>query len=127
EAEGLRSTLVGLSVSEMAAVITRRSDAPGGHAIYVLSTRTREIVAGNLSAWPSGAEGAPGPLEFPLATPSAGQGGALARGRLVELPSGQKLLVGRDVTDLEEMRARILRAVLGPLALTAILGIAARS
>jgi len=126
EADGLRSSLVGLSVSEMAAVVTRRSgDAQGGRTIYVLSTRTREIVAGNLPAWPSGLEGAPGTLEFPLATPSAGRGGALARGRLVELPSGQRLLVGRDVTDLEEMRSRILRAFVGALALTAVLGVAA--
>jgi signal transduction histidine kinase len=128
EAEGLRSSLVGLSVSEMAAVITRRSDSPGGRrAIYVLSTHTREIVAGNLTAWPAGLEPGPGPgpVEFPLATPSAGERGALARGRLVELPSGQRLLVGRDVTDLEEMRSRILGAFVGALALTAMLGIAA--
>src|SRR6185369_8920153 len=65
EADGLRSSLVGLSISEMAAVITRVSgDARGGRSIYVLSTRTREIVAGNLPSWPSGLEGAPGALEF---------------------------------------------------------------
>src|SRR5262249_20769103 len=126
EADRLRSSLVGLSISEMAAVITRRTgETQGSHSIYVLSTRTREVVAGNLASLPAGLEPAPGTLEFPLATPSAEQGGALARGRLVELPSGQRLLVGRDVTDLEEMRERILRAFVGALALTALLGVAA--
>jgi signal transduction histidine kinase len=127
EAQVLRDQLVGRTTSQMAAVIRRHaSGAPSLHTIIVFQSEQRQVVAGNMRSWPIGEAPRDRALEFGLPLPGVPDVQAgVARGRLIELPSGQRLLVGRNVTDLVEMRERILRAFIGAIALTAALGLGA--
>lgn len=92
------------------------------HAIYLLVDPRLVPVAGNLQAWPLQAGSAPGWYQFALE-----RNGKLyaTRALVVVLPTGFRLLVGRDVQDRIEVRALIVDglgwASLGALVL-AILG-----
>jgi len=125
ELQRLSGGLVGHSVTEMATVVTQTSQLHGGvTTIYMLATEHRDYVAGNLHDWPAGHENLGGGdaalEEFPLA---GGGADARARGRAVALPSGHRLLVARDITDVHELRDLVTRWLLGALGVTALLGI----
>jgi signal transduction histidine kinase len=140
EMHGLRGQLVGRSVTEMAAVITRRSDAePGRTSIYMLATRSYEYVAGNLHAWPEDLdEGEHKIVEIEPADPASGAptgdvtgdaaGGEArttvprARVHVDTLPTGHRLLVGRNLEEVERFRSLIGEALLGTILLTIVLG-----
>lgn len=122
EAADLHERLVGLrSVTEMAAVVTRTtSEEPGRTTVYMLATRSRQYVAGNLREWPQGIEKRGELLEFPLEGEEAE---ARARGRTFTLPSGAQLLVARNLREGEQLRESIGEAFLGALLLTVLLGV----
>ncbi|MBM4265077.1 MAG: HAMP domain-containing histidine kinase [Deltaproteobacteria bacterium] len=117
DARDLQGRLVGLSVREMAAVVTRTtSESHGRDTVYMLATETRKYVAGNIREWPNGvlSEGSEKLLEFPLPDAPA----ARARARELTLPAGQKLLVGRSMEERERFRTLIGRAFLAALLTT---------
>lgn len=117
EASNLQDRLARSTVSEMKALVTRRSiNRPGGSTFYMLATRRREWVAGNLRQWPP-TEGDDAVVEFPL-----GEAEDRARGRSVALPDGHTLLVGRNLGEAAKMRDLILRAMVGGFGLTLIFG-----
>jgi len=131
----LSGTLVGRSETQMATVITQSSAEHGGRTtIYMLATERREYLAGNLREWPvvreepSAAGSAPEGAdlqEFPLVRRPDDPGGpaTVARGRALALPSGHRLLVARNVTEVGELRDLVTRWLLGALAVTVLLGI----
>lgn len=126
EAGELRGRLVGRSVAEMAAVVTRRSTGPqGSTTMYLLASERREYIAGNLRDWPREGEGAAGATEFALGAGDAGDDEATrARGIAATLPSGHRLLVARDVTQLRELGSLVTRSLLIALGMTVVLGVA---
>lgn len=138
EASRLRGAIEGRSETQMAAVITQSANEHGGRTtIYLLATERRDYVAGNLRAWPgevrepSGAAGAAtGLQEFPLAgepPPDTGRPGtgtaARARGRAITLPSGHRLLVARNVTEVRELRSLVVVWLLAALGITVLVGV----
>lgn len=78
------------------------------HAIYLLTDPTLTPLAGNLQAWPLAVRYAPGWYQIDLV-----RDGTLhvTRVLFVELPSGFRLLVGRDVEDRVEVRELIVSAL----------------
>jgi signal transduction histidine kinase len=122
DAESLQQELVGMSVMNMAAIVTSRcDDEPGEHDEYLLTTSDLEYIAGNVREWPAGL--APGPELVDLVLGMQKQHpDELHRVRAVVLASGHHLLVGRNLTEFQEMRELIGRALLRTVALTAILG-----
>ncbi|HEY8514041.1 MAG TPA: HAMP domain-containing sensor histidine kinase [Candidatus Binatia bacterium] len=114
------------TVSERAAVVTRTTIGPRGRTtIYMLATERREYIAGNLHDWPGfreGANGTQGVQEFPLGKTEQGRD-AVARGRVVTLPTGERLLVARNVTELVELRDLVTRSLLAALGITVALGV----
>jgi signal transduction histidine kinase len=125
EVQRLSGNLIGHSVTEMAAVVTRTSQEHGGlTTIYMLATEHRDYVAGNLHDWPAARDGKgeadEGMREFPLTGEEAD---ARARGRAVALPSGHRLLVARDVTEVRELGELVTRWLLAALGVAVLLGI----
>ncbi len=123
EAEDLHDRLVGVhSVTEMAAIVSRTTtEQPGRTTVYMLATKTRQYVAGNLREWPDGLEKRGDLLEFPLEGQVQGQG--RARGRTYRLPTGEQLLVARNVSERVRFRTLIRNAFAGALLLTVVIGV----
>jgi len=142
EASRLRGQLDGRSETQMAAVVTQSTAADGTRrTIYLLVTERREYLAGNLPAWPGGVEASEAPQagagdtaamqEFPLdgasesggSTAGGASAGARARGRALVLPSGHRLLVARNVTEVHELRDLVAAWLVAALGITVLLGI----
>jgi len=112
-----RSGLSGLS-SLISERVTRD---PVGSSVYLLVDDNLGRIVGNLDRWPVGVpDVGDGWLHFRLRErgPDRTEEHA-ARARVFLLPGGLRLLVGRDVRDLEATRALILEALAWGLAITA--------
>jgi signal transduction histidine kinase len=91
-----------------------------GHA-YLLTDPSRAILAGNLKSWPPAA-GTRGWSEFREPEPlPGGANPPLLRAMLETLPGGDRLLVGRDIGDLDSFTERIKMAVISGAALIFVL------
>jgi signal transduction histidine kinase len=109
-----RDRLIGL-------IRQRTADRGFADHFYALADPSYAILAGNLASWPPAAA-ASGWTEF--RAPPAGPNAAdrpLVRALLAELPGGDRLLVGRDIGDLDDFAARIEAAVISIVALTFVM------
>jgi signal transduction histidine kinase len=99
----------------------RTADRSFADHFYVLADPSATILAGNLANWPPAAT-VPGWTEFraPPASPNAADR-PLVRAMLAELPGGDRLLVGRDIGDLDDFAGRIKVAVISIVALTFVM------
>jgi signal transduction histidine kinase len=81
--------------------------------IYLLADPSFAVLAGNLKKWPPVARGANGWIEFRApASASSDAAGSLVRGVVETFPSGDHLLVGRDIGDLDSFTAQIKKGVI---------------
>jgi signal transduction histidine kinase len=95
---------------------------PGRRSVYLLTDTADRRVVGNLDRWPSGAPDADGWLVFELAQVVDGEVEShAARARPFTLVGRFRLLVGRDVHDLEATRNLIVRTLAWGLAITVML------
>ena len=91
-----------------------------GH-VYLVTDPSLGILAGNLTSWPP-TDGGQGWTEFRAPPPSPGDASApLLRAMFETLPGGDRLLVGRDISDLDSFTARIKTAVVAGAALIFVL------
>lgn len=97
---------------------------PGGVTVYLLAGHDRSPVAGNLDAWPDVQGDKDGWIEFRLAHSEDARTPRKARARAFRLPDGLFLLVGRDIRELEDVRALIIRTLSYGLGLTLLLALA---
>lgn len=106
-------------VSEL--IRQRTTDRSFADHFYLLADPSSAILAGNLANWPPAAA-ASGWTEFraPPATPN-GADRPLVRAMLAELPGGDRLLVGRDISDLDDFAAQIKVAIISIIALTFVM------
>ena len=116
-----RDGLAGLSDT----ISERLSRRPTGSSIYLLTGRGGTPVVGNLNRWPDARPDADGWLDFQLGSSTDGREAVhRARARVFDLPGGYRLLVGRDLFELEEVEDRIIRALVWGLLMTLILAVA---
>src|SRR5205807_855453 len=96
-------------LSALVQIVAARSQGnPGDSMIYLVTTPDGLPLAGNLTNWPAGAAAKPGPLSFTIETKVKGREQTHpARGALIVIPEGYRLLVGRDITDATEFRERV--------------------
>ncbi|MEH2520273.1 signal transduction histidine kinase [Bradyrhizobium sp. AZCC 1610] len=89
--------------------------------LYILADPSLAPLAGNLKAWPSTATAARGWTEFRAleSSPNA-TNRPLLRAMLGTFPSGDRLLVGRDIGDLDSFTDRIKTAVISVAALLVV-------
>jgi len=122
DAVSLRGTFSGLSTTEMAAIVSRRStDNPGEIDSYILTNRKYEYVAGNVHVWPAGAPDESRVVELVLGTNEAGEK-QIHKARTLTFPDGYHLLVGRNVTELEEIQVLLRKGLVRSIFLTLLVG-----
>lgn len=125
EAAALEQILIGLSVAEMVLIINERcNDEPGEHDEYILASREGSYIAGNVLEWPAGANVDDVLLDLALGRQTDGVFD-LHRVRTMTLPTGHRVLVGRNLTELMRLRGLMRRALVRTVALTLVLGLAA--
>jgi signal transduction histidine kinase len=99
----------------------RIADKSFADHVYVLADPSSAVLAGNLRQWPATA-GSSGWTEFRASeTVPDVASRRLVRGMLETFPSGDRLLVGRDISDLDSFTAQIRTAVISSVALIFVL------
>ena len=100
----------------------RTSDKAFAGHVYILSDPSSAVLAANLGEWPPTAMAPSGWTEFraPDNSPE-GTGGPLVRGRIDTFASGDRLLVGRDISDLDSFTGQIETAVISGVSLIFVL------
>ena len=107
-----------------ALIVERIAEDPGRSNLYLLTDNGFNRIVGNLDNWPEVTEDSEGWLNFRLrdaANPQREAHGA--RARTFRVGGGFRLLVGRDMSELEAMRARIVDALVWGLAITLVLAL----
>jgi signal transduction histidine kinase len=105
-------------------VIDERVDRdPFGSSIYLFATPNLRPLAGNINAWPDSAESPEGWIHFELRDAHENAPKVEARARSFVLSGGFRLLVGRDIRELQAARSLIIRALGWGLAITLALGL----
>ena len=122
EAAILRDTYARSGRDRLTDLIRQRMSDPtfAGH-FYLLADSASTVIAGNLAQWPLSAVAPSGWTEF-HALPSPGAPDRpLVRAMLENLPDGDRLLVGRDIGDLDAFATQIRAAVISVVALTFVM------
>ena len=102
----------------LAALIKQRiADGNWADHVYLLVDPSLAVLAGNLRAWPSTITTDQGWAEFRAPASSTGMDQPLIRAMLERLPNGDRLLVGRDIGDLDSFTRQIKVAVFFSVAL----------
>jgi signal transduction histidine kinase len=103
----------------------RISRKPNGDAVYLLTDDQLTPLIGNLDRWPRVSRDNDGWFNFNLEqTTSAGEVTHRARARPFTLRGGYRLLVGRDMHELDATRGLIVRAIAWGLAITVMMALA---
>jgi signal transduction histidine kinase len=97
----------------IAAIVQRMSVGQAESGIYLLADPSGAPLAGNLAAWPASLKGPSGWGNFnaPEWQPIAA-GQPLLRATFETLPDGTRLLVGKDIADLDHVTGKINTALL---------------
>jgi len=105
------------------ALIQRRiADKGLADNVYLLADPASAVLAGNLRGWPSTVTAARGWTEFRAGEPLPGATNRpLLRAMLETFPGGDRLLVGRDISELDSFTDQIKTAVISGVALIFVL------
>ncbi len=108
---------------ELIALIAERiADKSFADNVYLLTDGSGAILAGNLAVVPLVSQGAHGWQEFRVPAPAPGANRlALVRAMLEPLSNGDRLLVGRDISELDNFTDQIRLALIFGLALIFVL------
>jgi signal transduction histidine kinase len=106
----------------IALIQQRIADRSFADNVYLLVDPSSHPLSGNLKIWPPMASAARGWIEFraPEASPGA-TSRPLLRAMLETFPSGDRLLVGRNISDLDSFTEQIKTAVTSGVALIFVL------
>jgi signal transduction histidine kinase len=124
EISGLSEQYAQGGIRRLVIVVDLRSRRPGS-SLYLVTTPTGEGLAGNVGSLEPGVLDKPGWLETNyrrLEAPEGNDHRALVR--VVQLPGGFRLLVGRDLEERERLFGIIANAGQWSLALVIVLGLA---
>jgi signal transduction histidine kinase len=107
----------------LSALIGQRiADKSFAESVYMLADPSSTALAGNLGAWPSTVTAASGWTEFRASAPlSNATKPPLVRAMLGTFPGGDRLLVGRDISDLDGFTDQIKTAVISCVTLIFVL------
>lgn len=114
EIAGLAEQYRGSGINGLITIIRERvaRNPANGKSVYMLATNDYVKLAGNLGTWPEEAQSQNGWINFTL-DDSVGWEGIEhpARARAFEVQGGLRLLVGRDVQDLNTLKRLIEQAI----------------
>jgi signal transduction histidine kinase len=110
----------------IALIQQRTADNGFADSVYILVAPSSAVLAGNLKAWPQTVTAARGWTEFRAPEPLSGAANRpLLRAMLETFPGGDRLLVGRDISDSDSFVDQIKIAVISGVALIfAVAGVA---
>lgn len=113
EIVGLAEQYRGRGINGLINIIRERvARDPDGKSIYLFTTDDYLKLAGNLPGWPENVQEQAGWINFALPGKVRRDGEPhMARARIFEVQGGLRLLVGRDVHDLMNLRQLIERAI----------------
>ena len=124
EINGLSEQYAQGGLRRLVIVVDLRSRRPGS-SLYLVTTPTGEGLAGNVGSLEPGVLDKPGWLETSYRRLEASEGNDhRALVRVVQLPGGFRLLVGRDLEERERLFGIIANAGQWSLALVIVLGLA---
>lgn len=112
-------------IRKLVAVVDERSNRSPNGSLYLLTTFSGDVLAGNVSAAPAASLAEAGEREIPYQR--VGESAVApypAVVRVFLLPGGYRLLVGRDTEERERLAAVIANAVQWSLGLVVVLGLA---
>ncbi|PWC33133.1 HAMP domain-containing sensor histidine kinase [Azospirillum sp. TSO35-2] len=124
EVSGLQDHYRTYGLTGLVDVVRARSAVPNNNSIYLLTTPAGVILAGNLSGWPDAVPSASGWTHFKVAD----YGGvtdrpSTAQAATFTLPGQFRLLVGRDMSEIDQLRSRMFHSLRWVLGSTALLGL----
>lgn len=122
EITGLAEQYDSGGIRELIGVVERRSAQPGS-SLYLVTTPAGQSLAGNVAALPEGVASRSGLVETAYERPNDARHLYFALVRVFELPGGFRLLVGRDLSERENLRAVIAHALVTSLAWLAGIGV----
>jgi len=106
----------------IARIQQRLADKGFAESVYLLVDPSLTPLAGNLKAWPSTVAATGGLTEFRAAEPLRNAAGRpLLRAMIETFPTGDRLLVGNDISDLDSFTDQIKLAVISGVALIFVL------
>jgi signal transduction histidine kinase len=105
-----------------ALVRQRVADRSFADNVYLLADPSLAVLGGNIAAWPSPVTARGGWIEFRSTEPSPGATDRpLLRAMVQTFPNGDRLLVGRDVSELDSFADQIETAVISVVVLIFVL------
>jgi signal transduction histidine kinase len=107
----------------LAALVRQRvADRSFADNVYLLADSSLAVLGGNIAAWPSQVTPSGGWIEFRSTAPSPGATDRpLLRAMVQTFPNGDRLLVGRDVSELDSFADQIETAVISVVVLIFVL------
>jgi signal transduction histidine kinase len=124
EITGLREQYRRHGLPGLVRVVRERAASPHTNSLYLIAAPDGTPLAGNLERWPDAArQAAPGWIAFDIVTPLPEAEPHPARAATFVLPGRVRLLVGRDLRELEAFEARVVTALAWALVLTVGLGL----
>ena len=123
ELKGLAEQYRAGGLDQLVRTVAERSATPG-NSLYLVADSEGRRLAGNLSAVTPDLWNSLGPVEFVYRRPAAGGvENRLAFAKVFRLPSGNRLIVGRDIEDRRELARMVRSAMLWGLGVMAVFGI----
>ena len=105
-------------------VVAERSNVPHNNSLYLLTTPGGVTLAGNLTRWPGVAPDAGGWIHFRVAdSRGIDNRPATAKAATFTLPGHFRLLVGRDMSELDQMRERMVASLGWVVGVTVLCGL----
>lgn len=124
EVEALKDQYLRAGLPGLVEVVRARSSIPHNNSIYLLLAPNGQILAGNLSGWPDGTWHEDGTVHFKVAEYGGTEDHpATAQAVGFTLPGQFRLLVGRDMSEIDQLRDRMAASLGWILTITAGLGL----
>ncbi len=122
EITGLAEQYDSGGIRQLVTTVERRTQQPGS-SLYLVTNFAGEPLAGNVATLPSGVIDRPGLVETPYERQNDSRPAHLALARVFLLPSGFRLLVGRDLEERENLRNVMIHALFSSLFWLMLVGV----
>ena len=122
ETNGLSEQYDTGGIRQLIAAVERRTEQPGS-SLYLVTNYAGEPLAGNVAALPPGVIDHPGLIEITYERHSERRASHLALAQVLLLPSGFRLLVGRDLEERENLRDVMIHALFTSLFWVMLVGL----
>jgi signal transduction histidine kinase len=123
ELKGLAEQYRAGGLEQLVRTVAERSGTPG-NSLYLVADKEGRKLAGNLSAVTPDLWNSLGPVEFVYRRPApGGVENRLAFANVFRLPSGYRLIVGRDIEDRRQLARMVRTTMLWGLGVMALFGI----